>query len=172
MGRFETEEASSTLAGFGDLEGDGLRFWGDSERVPFEVLFDMLTRTAGFLAVSSVFVPSAGASFVFCVCSPSIRSVLGRLSSLDEARPSAVNGGLGGGFIVAVDCRFACVSAPFPAIDFSFCRSVGSGVKTFLRSGEATFSLLPTASRLCALEKEGYGRLVLLPFGETEDARR
>jgi len=35
-----------------------------------------------------------------------------------------------------------------------------------------TFSLLPTASLLCALEKDGYGRLVLLPFGEMEDTRR
>lgn len=29
-----------------------------------------------------------------------------------------------------------------------------------------TFSLLPTASLLCAFENEGYGKLVLLPSGE------
>lgn len=36
----------------------------------------------------------------------------------------------------------------------------------------ATFSRLPIASLLCALEKDGYGRLVLLAFGETEGPRR
>ena len=35
-----------------------------------------------------------------------------------------------------------------------------------------TFSLLPTASLLCALEKDGYGRCVLLPLGEIEGIRR
>lgn len=33
-----------------------------------------------------------------------------------------------------------------------------------------TFSLLPTASLLCALEKDGYGKLVLLALGETDEA--
>ncbi len=36
----------------------------------------------------------------------------------------------------------------------------------------ATFSRLPIASLLCAFEKDGYGRLVLLPFGELEETRR
>ena len=34
-----------------------------------------------------------------------------------------------------------------------------------------TFSLLPTASLLCALEKDGYGKLVLLALGEADEAR-
>lgn len=36
----------------------------------------------------------------------------------------------------------------------------------------AMFSLLPTASRLWALENDGYGRLILLLFGEFDEARR
>ena len=31
-------------------------------------------------------------------------------------------------------------------------------------------SLLPTSSLLCAFEKEGYGKLVLLPRGEAEES--
>lgn len=31
-------------------------------------------------------------------------------------------------------------------------------------------SLLPTASLLCSFEKEGYGRLVLLPSGEADES--
>ena len=34
------------------------------------------------------------------------------------------------------------------------------------------FSLLPTASLLWAFENDGYGRLILLPFGELEEALR
>ena len=35
-----------------------------------------------------------------------------------------------------------------------------------------TFSRLPTASLLCALEKEGYGKLVLLAFGDADEDLR
>ena len=80
---------------------------------------------------------------------------------------TAVKGGLGGPSRRPETSRQSLTRG----ISFVLSISVGSGVRRF-DLGDTKSSLLPTASLLCALEKVGYGRLLLLPRGELEDAGR
>ena len=97
-----------------------------------------------------------------CVCA----SASPLFSSSRVAWLSAVSGGLGGPFMAGAFRAASCLGLS------RCCRSVGSGVSMFFLGGVARFSLLFTASLLCALEKDGYGRLVRLPFGEMDVVRR
>ena len=112
-------------------------------------------------------------SFILaCISSPCFSSLC-LFSSITAADSAAVSGGLGGPLMFTA-CEYMLVLfelSPFVVESFP-CKSVGSGVKTFLRGVVATLSLLPTASLLCSLEKDGYGRLDLFPFGEIESVRR
>lgn len=78
-----------------------------------------------------------------------------------------MRGGLGG----ALSGGAGCVSSLSSLSSASWLRSVGFGVNGDFRAS-ATFSLLWTASFECSLLNDGYGKLVLDPYGEERASRR
>ena len=171
--RLLMEGSSSTVAGFGFIFVGvlGLDLCVDDIVEPARpcLLRHGLLCPEDDLVLIAVFTLTSLPSLRSSLISSTVAFKVGRFSSTFAAGSIAVKGGLGGPFTAA---SFVVASTTFSSSPvFLFWRSVGSGVKMF-GLAMPIFSLLPTSSRLWAFEKEGYGRLTLLPLGEIEDARR